>query len=192
MRNYTMSKSSLELIEHLEQAMKLSTIGILCLFTTTLLTAEPAIFTQGEMTISEGAVITDGSNSYFRDITLAYDGNGGLIITGANSMPLVQVDSVDILVMESFPVQISAAVSGNLSMPCVQLLDPAVSFMGNTFIVVLAESTSGPGESCIALIEPFETSIPLDVLDLPAGTYTVDVNGVVSDFTLDVDNSSFN
>jgi hypothetical protein len=144
------------------------------------------------MTISEGAVITDGSNSYFRDITLAYDGNGGLIITGANSMPLVQVDSVDILVMESFPVQISAAVSGNLSVPCVQLLDPAVSFMGNTFIVVLAESTSGPGESCIALIEPFETSIPLDVLDLPAGTYTVDVNGVVSDFTLDVDNSSFN
>ena len=35
---------------------------------------------------------------------------------------------------------------------------------------------------------PFEDTIPLDVYDLPAGAYTVDVNGVTNTFTLDVDN----
>jgi hypothetical protein len=154
--------------------------------------AEPAVFTKGKMTIPEGAVITDSTNSYYSDITLAYDGDGALIITGADAMPLVQVESVDILVMESFPLQISAGVSGNLSVPCVKLLNPAVSYADNTFTVVLAESKLGPAESCIAVIEPFETSVPLEVLDLPAGTYTVDVNGVITEFTFDMDNSSFN
>jgi len=154
--------------------------------------AEPAIFSKGEMTIPEGAVIGDGNSSYFTDITLTYDGEGALVITGALAKPLVQVDTVDILVMESFPLQISATVSGNLSVPCVELLNPAISYSNNTFTVVLAESTLGPAESCIAVIEPFETSIALDVLDLPAGTYTVNVNGVTAEFTFDMDNSSFN
>jgi len=40
--------------------------------------------------------------------------------------------------------------------------------------------------------DPFETSVTLDVLDLPAGTYTVKVNGVTAEFTFDMDNSSPN
>lgn len=154
--------------------------------------AEPAIFTKGKMTIPEGVVVGEGNKAYYTDITLSYDGEGALFITGAKAMPLVQVDTVDILVMESFPLQVSAAVSGNLSVPCVELLSPAVSYSNNTFTVVLAESTLGPAESCIAVIEPFETSIALEVLDLPAGTYTVDVNGITAEFTFDMDNSSFN
>jgi inhibitor of cysteine peptidase len=41
---------------------------------------------------------------------------------------------------------------------------------------------------CTQIVVPFEESIPLDVVGLPAGTYTVDVNGVTGSFTLDVDN----
>ena len=112
--------------------MKFYTISFACLCIATQLTAEPAIFTQGEMTIPEGAVITDDSNSYYTDITLAYDGTGALIITGANAMSLVQVESVNILIMESFPLQISAGVSGNLSVPCVDLLGPTQHVHGCT------------------------------------------------------------
>ena len=59
-------------------------------------------------------------------------------------------------------------------------------------MVVLAETKLGPAESCIAVTDPFETSVTLDVLDLPAGTYTVKVNGVTAEFTIDMDNSSPN
>jgi len=36
---------------------------------------------------------------------------------------------------------------------------------------------------------PFEEVIPLDVAGLHAGTYIVDVNGMMESFTLDVDNT---
>ena len=51
--------------------------------------------------------------------------------------------------MESFPLQISLAVSGFLSAPCVELLTSAIFFADNQFAVVLAETTLGPAESCI-------------------------------------------
>ena len=154
--------------------------------------AEPAIFTRGEMTIPEGVIISPDGNAYYTDISLAYDGKGALLIAGAKANSLVMVDNVDVLVMESFPLQVSLSVSGNLSVPCVHLLSPAVAFSNNHFSVVLAESNLGPAESCIAVLEPFETSVPLDVKDLPAGTYSVDVNGVETDFTFDMDNSPLN
>jgi len=151
--------------------------------------ADPAVSSSGTMTIPEGAVISDSEAAYYTDITMAYDGNGALVITGADVMPLVSVESIDIQVMESFPVQVSASVNGYLSVPCVNLLSPAVNFSDNTFRVVMAQSKLGPAETCIAVTEPFAESLSLDVLNLPAGTYTVDVNGVISEFTLESDNS---
>jgi inhibitor of cysteine peptidase len=44
-----------------------------------------------------------------------------------------------------------------------------------------------PG-ACIQIIAPFEETIPLEVYGLPAGTYTVNVNGVQGTFSLEVDN----
>jgi len=38
------------------------------------------------------------------------------------------------------------------------------------------------------VLAPFEEIIPLEVYGLPAGTYTVDVNGVQATFDLEVDN----
>jgi len=41
------------------------------------------------------------------------------------------------------------------------------------------------------LIEPFETSVPLEVAGFPSGLYTVDVNGQQAKFTFDMDNEPF-
>ena len=158
----------------------------------TTLSAAPAVFTKGEMVIPEGAVISGKSNAYYSDITLAMDELGSLIITGANKNSLVSVETVEVLIMESFPLQVSLSVSGFLSVPCVKLLSPAVSFADNQFTVVLAESTLGPAETCIAVTEPFQHSIALDVANLSAGTYAVNVNGIEAEFTLDLDNSPLN
>jgi len=38
------------------------------------------------------------------------------------------------------------------------------------------------------MLVPFEEIIPLEVYGLPAGTYTVNVNGVQGTFDLEVDN----
>ena len=64
----------------------------------------------------------------------------------------------------------------------------AVSREGDLFTVVIAETSLGPAEACIAVLDPFELSVALNVLGLSAGTYRVNVNGTEAQFSLDVDN----
>lgn len=151
--------------------------------------AQPATFDNGILTIPNAALI-DGTNSvYYSNVQLSSNADGSLSVLAGEPQNLVSVDSVEVLIMESFPVQVSLAVSGNKSVPCVELLPAAVSRNGNQFTVVMAESVLGPAESCIAVIDPFEQSVSLDVEGLSAGTYAVDVNGVSAEFTLDMDNT---
>ncbi|MBA2483810.1 MAG: hypothetical protein H0V39_05205 [Nitrosomonas sp.] len=151
---------------------------------------QPATLQGTVFTIPQGAVIDNNNLTYFTDIQLSYEGSGNFKLISAQSTNLVSVDSVQTTILESFPVQVNITVSGNKSVPCVELLPPAISRQDNLFIVVLAETQLGPAESCIAIIDPFETTFSLDVLELPAGTYTVRINGQVEDtFTFDVDNS---
>lgn len=167
--------------------MRLLVAMIVLLASHTVL-AQPALYEDMVLTIPQGAVIDDGEVAYFESIQLQAVDGGGFVLVAAEERSLVSVDSLDILVMESFPLQISVAVSGHKSVPCVQLLTPAVSFKDNRFLVTLAESQLGPAESCIAVIDPFETAVALDVIGLKAGTYGVTVNGVETEFTLQSDN----
>ena len=99
---------------------------------------------------------------------------------------LASVDEIDILILESFPVQINVIASGNLPDPCTEVSEVLQEREGNTFFVTIKTYRS-PG-FCIQILAPFEEIIPLEVYDLPAGTYTVDVNGVQATFDLEVDN----
>ena len=154
--------------------------------------AQPATFVDNVLTIPQAALIDGSSPVYYSDVQLADNGDGTLTVVAGEQQNLVRVDSVDVLIMESFPVQVSLAVSGNKSVPCVELLPAAVARQNNQFTVVLAETVLGPAESCIAVIDPFELNVSLDVLGLAAGTYSVDVNGVEASFTLDMDNQPGN
>ena len=98
-----------------------------------------------------------------------------------------QVDSIDLLMLESFPVQITALVRGNLPDGCTTIDQIAQERQGNTFKVTI--TTRRPaGKMCTEALAPFEETIALAVNGLPAGTYTVEVNGTTRSFTLDVDN----
>ncbi|MCP5097827.1 MAG: hypothetical protein GY943_19950 [Chloroflexi bacterium] len=97
------------------------------------------------------------------------------------------VDSIEILILESFPVQINVRAQGELSDGCTTIDDVTTTSSGNTFdttITTLRES----GQLCTEAVVPYEELIPLDVNGLPAGTYTVSVNGITGSFTLAVDN----
>ena len=149
-----------------------------------LVVAQPATFDNGVLIIPQGAAIINGEPAYYNDIQLISDVAGNFTLLAAQQSNLVAVDTVVVNIAESFPVQVFLAVTGNKSVPCVELQAPATFRNESLFTVALAETTLGPAESCIAVLEPFETSIPLDVTDLYSGPYTVSVNGVEASFSL--------
>jgi hypothetical protein len=150
--------------------------------------AQAATYQDDVLTVPQGAILDVNNPAFFNDIQLNSTGDGNFQLLAAIAANLVSVDSVAINIMESFPVQVSVTVAGNKSVPCVDLQSPAIGRQENLFVVVLAETTLGPAESCIAVLDPFETSFSLEVAGLIAGTYSVNVNGVVAEFTLDTDN----
>ena len=100
---------------------------------------------------------------------------------------IATVDSIEILILESFPVQINVRVRGVLADGCTNINSIDTNQAGSNFninITTLRES----GQVCTEALVPFEELVSLDVLGLPAGTYAVNVNGIQGSFTLAVDN----
>lgn len=98
-----------------------------------------------------------------------------------------RVDSVQVLLMESFPVQVSVVARGELPDSCTVIDEIITQQSGNAFRVAITTFRQSD-QVCTQVVTPFEESIPLEVVGLPAGTYTVSVNGINGSFTLDVDN----
>ena len=97
------------------------------------------------------------------------------------------VESVQIAIMESFPVQVMVNVTGYLGDGCSSLAPIETEQIGNTFNIrlhVMRPETA----VCTQQIVSFNENISLDVVGLPAGTYQVNVNGVTGSFTLNTDN----
>ncbi len=99
----------------------------------------------------------------------------------------VPVDSIEIKVLETKPVQVQVDVKGNLPDPCTKINSISQSRDRNTFNVTIATIREA-GAACIQVITPFEQPVTLDVAGLPAGVYTVVVNGVSDTFELTADN----
>lgn len=94
------------------------------------------------------------------------------------------VNSAELLIMESFPVQVSLSLSGDLPTPCNQLTVDIAEPNAENQIMVKVYSLVDPAMTCIAMIEPFSALVSLPVEDLADGTYEVWVNGtLVGEFT---------
>jgi len=102
------------------------------------------------------------------------------------TMGFAPVEEIEIVILESFPVQVQVIARGNLPDPCTEIFEVLQERKENTFFVAI--KTYRPPGFCIQVLAPFEEIIPLEVYGLPAGTYTVDVNGVQDTFDLEVDN----
>ncbi|MGD2179237.1 MAG: hypothetical protein PVG71_15605, partial [Anaerolineae bacterium] len=102
---------------------------------------------------------------------------------------MAEVEEIDILIMESFPVQVAVVARGTLRDVCTEIDEVHREFDADSKAFSVEITTvRDPDEVCAQVLAPFEERISLDVYGLPAGTYTVDVNGVTDTFTLDVDN----
>jgi len=91
------------------------------------------------------------------------------------------VETTDILLMESFPVQVALHVTGNLPTPCHQAVWE-VEDDGTTIAVRLASITE-PDVLCAQVLEPFDISIPLG--EFESGARVVTLNGEeIGDFEI--------
>jgi len=88
----------------------------------------------------------------------------------------VFVDSSELVVMESYPLQIVLHVKGNLPTPCHQLRAKMANPNENGEIHIDLYSLVDPEAICIQMLESFESNIQLG--SFPDRSYTVWLNGV--------------
>jgi inhibitor of cysteine peptidase len=102
---------------------------------------------------------------------------------------LAVIQGMDILTLESFPLQINVMLKGNLPDGCTQIGTVDQSFDAAAKTFTLKVSTTRPaGMMCTEALVPFEKSVALDVKGLAKGTYTVNANGHIGTFELAMDN----
>lgn len=103
------------------------------------------------------------------------------------------IDQIDIQILDSFPIQVQVLVKGKLSNPCQTIDQIQVVRQDNTFNITITTVTNSPPPDmdCPDMLVPFEEVIPLDVIGLKAGIYTVNVNNISDTFELIGDNIPF-
>ena len=97
---------------------------------------------------------------------------------------LADVQSVEIQILESDPVQVNAIARGYLpDLGCTTIADVSQVRNGNTFTVTV-KTKYDPNALCAQALTPFEQVISLDVSSLLPANYIVIVNGVQASFQL--------
>jgi hypothetical protein len=94
----------------------------------------------------------------------------------------VYVDSVNVLLLESYPVQVRALVKGNLPTPCHRLTWEVSGPDAQGRIILDISSTTDADAICIQVLEPFEQSI--DVGSYTGGSFLLMVDGIEHPFTV--------
>jgi len=87
----------------------------------------------------------------------------------------VYIDQADLLILESYPLQFTLSVSGNLPDPCHHLRVTVSAPDSENRIDVQLYSLANPETMCIQVLEPFDVNIPLG--SFPTGEYHLYLNG---------------
>ena len=99
------------------------------------------------------------------------------------------VEEIDLLIMESFPVQVAVVARGYLADGCTEIDQVLTTFdAGRDMFDVEITTARDQDAVCTQALVPFEKRVELDIYGLPAGTYTVEANSVQESFQLAVDN----
>jgi inhibitor of cysteine peptidase len=105
--------------------------------------------------------------------------------TAATEDDRLTVEKVDVRIMESFPVQVTASVTGYLRDSCEALGATTQSRSGNTITVTIATERDNTTERvCLHVISPVTQDVRLAGA-FTTGTYVVRVNGVEQTFRVD-------
>lgn len=97
------------------------------------------------------------------------------------------IDSLQLSVSDSFPVEVQAYISGDLSDGCTNVAGEDVAREGQTLRIRVI-TTRDTEAMCTQALVPFERTVNLDTRGLAAGTYTVTAGDLSETFTLAADN----
>lgn len=96
----------------------------------------------------------------------------------------VFIDSADLLIMESYPVQIRLHIVGNLPTPCHHFQADVAAVNDQNEIHVRVYSLVNPAVMCTQVLQPFDESVSIPMDGAEDGTYTVWLNGdLVGEFS---------
>jgi inhibitor of cysteine peptidase len=99
------------------------------------------------------------------------------------------VEDLSLMMLESFPVQVRAQISGQLSDGCTEIKEITTTFdEGAQTFTIRIETERDAGMMCTQALVPFEETVDLEVRGLAAGTYTVEAGEESATFTLQTDN----
>ena len=111
--------------------------------------------------------------------TLPSDGKSGpfspQIGDAGLSIGNVYLDSAELLILESYPIQVNLYISGNLPTPCDQLRVKVNDPDSSNRIYIEIYSVSNPDTMCVQVLQPFDTNISLG--SFTPGLYKVYLNG---------------
>lgn len=89
------------------------------------------------------------------------------------------IDTVEVMIPETLPLQVNAVVKGKLPDGCVTIERISQTRSGSTFAATIITNRQ-PNAGCIGQLQAFQQVLPLDVSGLPPGGYTVTVSGANS------------
>ncbi len=100
------------------------------------------------------------------------------------SLGNVYLSSSEIFIMESFPVQVSINLLGDLPTPC-HVFNYSIEMpYENNEIRIEVYSEADLDQMCVEMLEPFEENISVPLENLEDGNYSVFVNGeLVGEFS---------
>lgn len=139
---------------------------------------------DARLTIPDAVVLQWGRTSYYKNVTFNHNGNGVWRFGSGERSKLATVAAVDIVSEATVPPKVTAKLQGYKSLACVGLEAPAITRVGTTFHVTLAETAIPDNVRCITAIEPFALTLELDTEALTPGPYVVNANGTVTHFDL--------
>ncbi|MGA9531661.1 MAG: hypothetical protein WBR18_02995 [Anaerolineales bacterium] len=107
--------------------------------------------------------------------------------SSSGSAQPVRVTDIELAMLESFPVQVQLTIRGEFADACTDVEEIRAPLLDQTFMVTIVPRTIGTA-NCGTAPVPFERTLLLDVVGLPAGEYTVTVQSITKTFVLTVDN----
>ncbi len=98
------------------------------------------------------------------------------------------VEEMDILFLESFPLQVMVNLKGQLPNGCVTVEEAKSERVDETTFVITLTTVQPKDAMCTQVLTPFEENVSLDVYGLPAGEYSVQAGDITKTFTFEQDN----
>jgi inhibitor of cysteine peptidase len=117
---------------------------------------------------------------------VACAGSRALEADRAYQLGLASVERIDVGVLMKRPASVHVNAFGTLPDSCTEIERSQQERFGSQISVMLSTRRESRA-SCVAEARPFERRILLDVVGLPAGVYSVTVNGVQGSFHITKD-----